>query len=467
MAGQSQYRSLDRWIGDRAMIEARAMASNWQFARSREGLLLDAIAFFLPFSRLIEIRLVGNLFLHDILTPIVILLLVGQRTSLRPLRPLLIVLGVWLAGAVITDFYRHTPFVDYSRGWSKIVLFGLNAVMVWMLTKGQGRRLAIYTFSSGVALCLSAVITPEEADLTDPWKFGLGYGVALTVASLSMSSRLNRRFGGNIGSWMLAVVAIVSILQNSRSLFAICALAAAYSPLARWISSRPKWARRFSPLSFLAIIVAGLVVGQGLVAGYGSLAQSGFLGRDAQTKFLDQTKGNLNFLQGGRSESLVSLEAIADSPIFGHGSWAKDPYYLQLLLVKMREAGLPSPGTFYSVGVKTEFLIPTHSYLFGAWVESGILGVPIWIYAFFIAFQSLYAIIKIRGQPSALLSLVAFAMMWDVFFSPFASDARILKGVEICILIAAAGSLKKIGASELLRPQAPWRSAPKARHKVG
>lgn len=443
------------------------MAGNLQLVRSREGLLLDAIAFFLPFSRLIEIHLVGNLFLHDILTPIVILLLVGQRTSLRPLRTLLILLGVWLAGAVVTDFYRHTPFTDYARGWSKIILFGLNAIMVWMLTNGQGRRLAIYTFSTGFALCLSAIIMPEEADLTDPWKFGLGYGVALTVASLSMSNRLNKRFGGNIGSWMLGVVAIVSIFQNSRSLFAICALAAAYAPLARWISARPTWVRRFSPLSFMAIILAGLIVGQGLVAGYGSLAQSGFLGRDAQTKFLDQTKGNLNFLQGGRSESLVSLEAIADAPILGHGSWAKDPYYLQLLLVKMREAGLPSPGTFYSIGVKTEFLIPTHSYLFGSWVESGILGIPIWIYAFFLAFQSLYAIVKIRGQPSALLSLVAFAMMWDVFFSPFASDTRILKGLEICILIAVASSLRKMGASELMRPQLPWSAASTVRRQAG
>lgn len=412
--------------------------------QERDALFLDALALALPFTRLIQLHIVGNLFLHDILTPLVIVLLSRYRTSLRPLRTLLILLGVWLAGAVFTDLYRHTPFSDFARGWSKIILFGLNAIMVWMLTAGHGRRLVLYTFATGAALCLSAVITPDDLNATEPWKFGLGYGLALTLAALSMSRQISNWFAGYVGSYALAAVAIVSIFQNSRSLFAICALAAAYAPFARWISRRPHLSRRLTPVTFTGIILAGLLMGQAMVAGYGALAQSGMLGPDAQAKFMAQTKGNANFLQGGRTESLVSLEAIADSPIVGHGSWAKDPYYLQLLMVKLREAGLPSIGSFYDVGVKTEFLIPTHSYLFGSWVESGILGVPIWIYVFFLAFQSLYAIIKVKGQPSALLSLVAFAMMWDVFFSPFAADTRILKGLEVCILLAAVQSLKSM-----------------------
>jgi hypothetical protein len=414
--------------------------------RSDNALLLDALALALPFSRLIEVKLIGNLFLHDILTPLVIVLLLNRARTLQPLRLFLILLGVWLAGAIFTDLYRHSPFNDYARGWSKIVLFGLNAVMVWMLTEGKGRRLVIYAFATGVALCMNAVIRPDDLSTTEPWKFGLGYGIALTLAATSMSSRVSQWFGGHAGSLILGFVAAISIFQNSRSLFAITALAAVYSPVARWISARPKWSNRLSPVAFTGVILAGLLIGQTLVAGYGELAQSGMLGQDAQAKFMAQTKGNANFLQGGRIESLVSFEAIKDAPIIGHGSWAKDPYYLQLLMVKLREAGLPSIGSFYDVGVKTEFVIPTHSYLFGSWVESGILAVPLWAYAFFLAFQSLYAIIKVHGQPSALLSLVAFAMMWDVFFSPFAADTRILKGLEICILISAVDSLRAMRA---------------------
>ena len=437
---------------------ARATTTTMSSPRAvgeRNALPLDAIALLLPFARLIELRIVGNLYLHDVLTPIVILFLFQQPVSLRPLRPLIILLGIWLFGAVASDVYRHSPFNDYARGWSKIVLFGLNAVMVWMLTGGQSRRLAVYTFSTGIALCMGALLKPVELDATDPWKFGLGYGVALTLTAIATSSAVQRRLGQYVGSWMLGAVALVSMLQNSRSLFAICALAAIYSPVARWISSRPALSRRLTPTIFFGFILAGLLAGQALVGGYGALAQGGVLGQDAQTKFLDQTKGNLNFLQGGRTESLVSLEAIKDSPILGHGSWAKDPYYLQLLLVKLRDAGLPAPGTFYDIGVKTEFIIPTHSYLFGAWVENGILGIPIWIYAFFLAFQSLYAIIKVRGQPSALLSLVAFAMMWDVFFSPFAADARILKGLEVCILIAVADALRGLRVTNAPRGAGP------------
>ena len=412
--------------------------------RFKNDTLLDAVALILPFTRLVEIELIGNLFLHDILTPIVIVFLfTATPKPLGPLRMVGLMLAIWFGGAVFSDIYRSTPFEDYARGWSKILIFGLNILMVWLLCAGHPRRLTIYACATGAALCVAAILRPSDVVMNDSWKFGFGYGVSLILATLAMTSTFERWLGPYVGSMALGVSAFISLFQNSRSLFAICALAAAYSALARWISKRPKIREKLTIFWFSMLVLGGFVAAMAMVAAYGAMAESGALGDEAQAKFYDQTKGNVNFIQAGRTESLVSIEAIADSPIVGHGSWAKDPYYIQLLVVKMRELGLEG-GSFYYIGTKTDFQIPTHSYLLGSWVEHGILGVPIWIYTFLLTFGALYAILKESSQPSALLSLVAFAFMWDVFFSPFAADTRILKGMELTILLLSVMSLRKL-----------------------
>lgn len=108
----------------------------------------------------------------------------------------------------------------------------------------------------------------------------------------------------------------------------------------------------------------------GATAIYGTAVESGLLGRDALVKYRDQTSGEVPLILGGRSESLVAVQAIADSPVLGHGSWARDRRYVELHHAIKVEYGLP---VFDAERGKRD-LIPTHSYLLGSWVEGGFLG---------------------------------------------------------------------------------------------
>ena len=76
-------------------------------------------------------------------------------------------------------------------------------------------------------------------------------------------------------------------------------------------------------------------------------------------------------LVGGRPETLVAIQAIRDSPILGHGSYPVDPKYLALKSRIQYEHGYSDSDDPEDI---VDPVIPTHSHLTMAWVESGILG---------------------------------------------------------------------------------------------
>jgi hypothetical protein len=188
---------------------------------------------------------------------------------------------------------------------------------------------------------------------------------------------------------------------------------------------------RFSPRRAIALAGLLVTVGVSFVSLYGHLARKGALGASASKKYAAQASSSLELLTRGRPEILVSSRAVADSPLVGHGSWAKDPKYLEMQI----GSGLhPSPAML------ADGLIPTHSYLMGAWVEAGVLGVPIWIWTLLLAAGVL---VRLFGRDTQLVSLVAFAglaLTWNVLFSPFGSFDRLIVPYYILILVAASWS---------------------------
>src|SRR5258708_14335741 len=89
-----------------------------------------------------------------------------------------------------------------------------------------------------------------------------------------------------------------------------------------------------------------------------------------------ESRCDAGVLLAGRNEFLAAGSAIRDSPFIGHGSWAKDPKYKAILYDRLAELGYRKMGPELESDV-----IPSHSYVFGAWVESGILGAVFWCWA--------------------------------------------------------------------------------------
>ena len=98
---------------------------------------------------------------------------------------------------------------------------------------------------------------------------------------------------------------------------------------------------------------------------------------------------------GGRPEILVSSRAVLDSPILGHGSWAKDFKYNEMLNDLLIEQG-KRENYLQDLDPDWRGLIPVHSHLMGAWVWAGILGAIFWAYIFWLVIKGIVRVSILR-----------------------------------------------------------------------
>lgn len=404
------------------------------------------IAALLPFTQLVELQLIGTLFLQDVvavgLLAILLATVPNKGQLLKPLKPFAVLALMWLAGAIITDIWVNSPMENLARGWSKISLFIIHTLVLWLLSRGNLRVLAVYMLGTGLVYVVETGLFPTKLQEIEPWKFGFGNGLLIMVAALSAFVGGKNALVRNLPLALSMVVALISLLLNSRSLFGVALLSVLYSFGASYLANHRSVHRFVNRWSFFIVIISGLLVSQAMIAGYGELASQGALGEDARSKYEMQTGANMSLLQGGRPESLVSIQAIKDSPIVGHGSWARDRYYTNMFFNELKWRGLLSEAQWWNFSQSQADLIPSHSHLLGSWVEAGILSVPFWIYALILSFEALYAVVKLRSLPSLFATATAFFVIWDVLFSPFGADGRILKAAQICILISVTYTLK-------------------------
>jgi O-antigen ligase len=205
---------------------------------------------------------------------------------------------------------------------------------------------------------------------------------------------------------------------------------------------------RLSPQSILAgSLIVGLAI-WGLLSAYGFAAQKGYLGEEARLKYVWQDSGRFGLLLGGRSEILASAIAVRDSPIIGHGSWAKNPVY-RVFLYRLIDLGYEYSEAQLDQYVNQSDLIPAHSHLFQAWVWAGILGAVFWLVILGIIIQ---VFIQSNRFPNSLYILVVFlsvSSIWDIFFSPFGSIMRLRWVFQFIIFITAYYQSQKIAQGKL------------------
>jgi len=401
----------------------------------RIGILEAILVFCIPLTQLFSVNVGGTLFAQDAVGVILFAALLLQRggtVRIREIRTFFLFLGIWFLGQVVTDLIRHSAPEDYIRGWSRILFFGVQVGALWLLLTRKPPLFIIYMAGLGIASMLRIYrLPPIEAAF--PWKFGLGIGVVLFMAAVSSLIARDARRSGAIPAGLLLLAGFIALYEDARSIFGMAGLAAAYTYVAYWFSRRPHFARLITPPRFLLVILTGLIVAMGLISVYGTMAASGMLGANARQKYEMQSSGDLNLIQGGRVESLVSTIAIEDSPIIGHGSWAHDIRYVRLLAHKLAEAGIHNARSVNTEGEND--LIPTHSHLLGAWVDAGIAGAIFWFWVIFVTLQALYFVLRLRGAPNPLIMVSAFSTLWDVPFSPFGADERFLRAAELVLLL--------------------------------
>jgi hypothetical protein len=387
---------------------------------------LDLWAFILPAVSFIEITIVGQLIVTEILLFAMLPWLWGARDRLPLPQWFVLLWGGWLVSQIATDLVMGSAFADYARGWAAILftLTDFAAILVLVSTPRRARLFALGLAASGV---LSYFIVPNIYAAGDPWKWAFAMPIGFALAAALSGSIGTRMPLVPIGAFV--TFGALNLVLGFRSLGGVAVIASGYLLLNTLVGRRQARARpsiRTTIVGLLFCVIAAFSISQG----YDAAAAGGLLGASAQAKYVAQS-GSLGVLVGGRPEILASSQAIIDSPILGHGSWAKDFKYVDLLTARLSSLDYEIGAGPSDVG-----LIPAHSYLLGSWVWAGVLGGVFWVAILLLAGWLLVNLHGVRLSLAPLLVFSTALFLWNIMFSPYGNSARLTAsyGIALCLL---------------------------------
>lgn len=422
--------------------------------------VLDIFVFVAPLLSFVKFDVVGQLYLTELLLAALLPFLViryGRRLAARLPRMAIALLVVWLLAQIATDLIRNSALEDYARGWALIGFTLINFCALYLLLAGKPKRLVLFTAGAALGGIAAYLLAPNEYALGDPWKFGYGNEVSWLLVLIAVAFAKGRRF---VRLWPAAVlllaVALLNVYMGFRSAGGIAFLASCY--LAAQVLWRPRSKpTRNRPLQLVMLVSVVVASAWGAVQLYEHSVQAGWLGEEARQKYEMQAAGEYGLILGGRSEILVSGRAVLDSPVIGHGSWAKDCRYASLYIEIRQRAG------YYPGEGNEECLIPAHSHLMGAWVQAGVLGAVFWMWVLTLPVRTLARLYTIPERLVPLVALLAFLLIWDIFFSPFGGERRFIIPFYIVLMM----SFLPAGARMLPSRRLRWRKVTESKSKRG
>jgi hypothetical protein len=380
---------------------------------------------------------VGQLFATEIILIFLLPFLFLQNRKLLFRYPfnIIITLGfLWLFGQIVTDIVRNSSFYDFLRGWSNIAFFLMEIASIYLLMGNSSRRLLIFGMGLAFGGILPFFIYPERIpDGYEFWKFGVGYSVSLFIALTTQSNFVVRsKF---FATYILLLASGLNFALEARSLAGICFAAAIYTLYQEGYKLKKPLNFNFNLkariVSLLIIFMAGVL----FLKLYGITVETGILGSNAQEKYTSQSNGMFGVLIGGRQEILVSAQAILDSPILGHGSWAKDSKYSGMLQELLNLYGYEDLRAVDYFEELDEGLIPTHSFILGSWVFAGLLGPVFWFWVLGFCQKMLLLMYKSKSKLVPLVTFLTLNLAWNIFFSPLGGEARVNSAYQIAILM--------------------------------
>jgi hypothetical protein len=422
------------------------------FWSSREAFFTDAALFVLGAAGAYSVNLVGALPGNEILLfPLLPLLLLakGSRAFKREYLWFYVLTLAWLLGTIMADLYVGIAPAFRMKGIARVVFFGLDFMVLAILINNKTRRMIIFALS--IVAVMFVFARSFQGDFLTEWKFGISSAVTI-LALLGCSYYYARKNYRNC-----IIIYLVLVVLNLKFAFRsqmVVDLVAAVLTIPIFDRHGPAAGNRSSNMVKILkpILLLALAGGAAFLASetIKFAAKQGFFDEDVADKFQSQSKGKLGVLFGGRPETLVAIQAIRDSPIIGHGSFAPDQRYLDLKADLLYENGYSDtdvPDDMYGNA------IPTHSHLTMAWVESGILGGVLWIYILVLVIRAILRITVVRPPFSPLYCYLLVNFVWDILYSPFGSINRLWGAYLILMSLDLLQSPIKVLPSALQRPR--------------
>ncbi|MDF1613097.1 O-antigen ligase family protein [Stygiobacter electus] len=373
-----------------------------------------------------EINLVGKLYIGEIILAIYAIMFltsgVYKEYSNKYLKTIFLLWCLYFLSLIISDLYRGSTFLDYSRGWSRAVFLLTNAFGLFYL--GAKNKSYLYYWLSGSIISLWLQYLLMGGYSMNGWKFGLSTPLIFSILLL-VNSRKNK-----LVILILALLGIINIILDFRSMAGFCfaslflyLLSIRYKKYGYFIKDV-----KVSILAFLMILSFAYLYNysQKLVA----------ISADNTEELAQRRQYSDAFRIAG---FYAGAKAIAESPIIGLGSWAKsNSIFAYWAYIQYQAGGGWDPSTLMDkyTNLPEQNSIQTHSQIIQAWVEAGILGFVFFIYFFIILIKLLIRFLESPIIEKEFIFIVFFSIqnIYALLLSPFAGGSRLLDAMALVLL---------------------------------
>lgn len=398
-------------------------ASGAEFRESgRFGLLPGAILLGAIAAQ--SVSVVGQLYVGEVLAPLMLLSLLGSLRLSKSEKLLVVFAVLWVVAQLMSDVVNLVPVAVSVKGVLAPLIFASTIVGLGAYFRTRIARVPSFMLGAALGTVLTEVVSPSVYFADNPWKWGIG-SLVLVAALLYFS--FSRRRTSSV--WLLPaaiVFLLVSFFYEARSM-ALLPLLAVVEYITLFDGRGERFLRFFrgkwGPARLVPVVViVALVLNAGITVLSTSKLLVSIVSPATAQKFATQSGGTFGVLFGGRSELLISAQAFLDQPLLGHGSWAKDDgNYGWLYAANAYEYGYVDSIRLVGQYDPAANTIPTHSFLMGALVWSGVIGGLFWLVLLQVVLRSF---LDARLRLPLYFHVGVTLLLWDVLFSPFGASAR-------------------------------------------
>ena len=343
--------------------------------------------------------------------------------------------GLWVLAILISDLINATVLFDLLRNMFTPILGAAGVVFVTACVMRAPRSILTYFIAIGLAKAILG--EPLYGEVFDHFEtswasvqqnsnfFKVRFEPALSPLAICVAILLSRRSPKYGGLWLVAI-SVFFVYFDARSAGAMILLAGLATILIH---------RNFQPK--LSRVFMGAITALSLSYGAYVAYVSYVLNSDnpslnaAQLLQVQNPYNPISLLLIGRSEWLVMPQAIAERPIVGWGSWARDEdgRFASLRSNRLRDTTL-------DLSDRTgELYIPAHSVVGAAWVWSGLLGFVAMTWLAKLIWRLIVALPQLRSALLPALCYLAAMLIWHFLFSP-PQSVRIHFPIALGALIA-------------------------------
>lgn len=388
-------------------------------------------AFFYACFSTFNFNLVGRLALGDIIAAVSVIFSVKKWMAVlnvfHDIKKIVTLLFCYLIIQLISDIINENTLVNSARGLANIAM---AIIVILYLTKVLAKEFyIIYVIFFGLSIS-NLLFGPEIVKNHVSSIYDMGFFKFRVVPIINyflfglilyLSYKKKVKFSNKkIGS-VFVIYGLFCLFLDARSnglYFIIAGLLNMYLFVFKYLKRKYIiWIGAFLLFVFL-----------GLYFVYVNSVLTGAIKSEHTKKQLLRIENPYNpisFLASGRKEIFASVIAISESPIIGHGSWAKDKNGRFNQILAERSGEEDRFNYLIENNGDSNFIIPTHSVFTGSWVSGGFFCFLMIVLIFYVYISNVIKIIKNpkfrKSVIFPIFCVLTLQLIWIFFFSPLSS----------------------------------------------